>query len=139
MAQTQMIGRLGYEGIRYAIAGKAENVVSTVVFGPFHRRVASVMPVPAPHQFCLRPVLADTPCDVLHHRPYFATLGRLGSTQDGHHRCAARDVIDVHRRKAALVMMRIPERQLLTAVGSAERVINIEDLPSVGSDAGAEL
>jgi len=36
----------------------------------------------------------------------------------------------VHRRKAALVMMRVPERQLLTAVRGVERVINVENCPS---------
>jgi hypothetical protein len=34
----------------------------------------------------------------------------------------------VHRRKAALVVMRIPERQLLAAMGRTERVVDVEDL-----------
>jgi hypothetical protein len=33
----------------------------------------------------------------------------------------------VHRRKAALVVMRVPERKLLTAVCRAERVVDVED------------
>jgi hypothetical protein len=36
-------------------------------------------------------------------------------------------VIDVHRRKAALVVMRVPERKLLTAMRRTERVVDVED------------
>ena len=43
-------------------------------------------------------------------------------------RRTASHVIDVHRREAALVVMRAPERQLLTAVRRAERVVDVEDL-----------
>jgi hypothetical protein len=34
----------------------------------------------------------------------------------------------VHRREAALVVMRVPERKLLTAVCCAERVVDVENL-----------
>ena len=44
------------------------------------------------------------------------------------HRRAARHVIDVHRRKAALVMMRVPERKLLTTMRRTERIVDIENL-----------
>jgi hypothetical protein len=40
---------------------------------------------------------------------------------------AARRVIDVHRRKTALVAMRVPERQLLAATMGTEGVVDIED------------
>jgi hypothetical protein len=40
----------------------------------------------------------------------------------GQHWRATRHVIDVHRGEAALVVMRVPERKLLSAVGRAERV-----------------
>ena len=49
-----------------------------------------------------------------------------GRAQNCRHRRAARHVIDVHRRKAALVMMRVPERKLLTAMRRAERVVDVE-------------
>jgi hypothetical protein len=41
-------------------------------------------------------------------------------------------VIDVHRRKAALVLTRVPERQLLAAMRRAERVVDIEYLHPAG-------
>jgi hypothetical protein len=37
-------------------------------------------------------------------------------------------VIDVHRGEAALVVMRVPERQLLAAMRRTERVVDVEDL-----------
>jgi hypothetical protein len=37
-------------------------------------------------------------------------------------------VIDVHRREAALVVMRVPERKLLTAMRRTECVVNVEFL-----------
>jgi hypothetical protein len=37
-------------------------------------------------------------------------------------------MIDVHRCKAALVVIGVPERQLLVAVRGTERVVDIEDV-----------
>src|ERR1700704_6553105 len=59
--------------------------------------------------------------------------------QDRRDRSAARNVIDVHRRKTALVVMRVPERKLLAAMRHAERVVNVEDLQLVRLHARAEL
>ena len=48
--------------------------------------------------------------------------------QDRHDRRVACHVINVHRREAALVVMRVPERQLLTAMRYTERTVDVEDL-----------
>jgi hypothetical protein len=48
-------------------------------------------------------------------------------------------MIDVHRRKAALVVMGVPEGELLAAVHRAERVVDVEDFLRPGRHAGAEL
>jgi hypothetical protein len=37
-------------------------------------------------------------------------------------------VLDVHRREAALVVMSVPKRKLLTAMRRAECVVDVEDL-----------
>jgi hypothetical protein len=37
-------------------------------------------------------------------------------------------VIDVHGREAALVVIRVPERKLRTAMRRAERIVDVEDL-----------
>jgi hypothetical protein len=79
----------------------------------------------------LRYVLDDT--------PHLGALRGTRRAQDGRHRRAARHVIDVHRRKAALVVMRVPERKLLAAMRRAERVINVEDRQPAGLHRDAEL
>jgi hypothetical protein len=48
-------------------------------------------------------------------------------------------VIDVHRRKAALVVMCVPERQLLAAMRRTEGVIDVEDLQLARRHGGGEL
>jgi hypothetical protein len=55
-------------------------------------------------------------------------VGSRGRAQDRGNRRAARHMINVHRRKAALVVMRIPECKLLAAMGGAERVVDVENL-----------
>jgi hypothetical protein len=37
-------------------------------------------------------------------------------------------MVDVHGREPALVLVRVPEGELLTAVRGAECVVNVEDL-----------
>jgi hypothetical protein len=59
--------------------------------------------------------------------------------QDGRDRRAALHVINVHRRKTALVVMRVPERKLLTAMGGAERVVDVENLQLARLHGRAEL
>ena len=66
---------------------------------------------------------------MLDDRPHLRALRRARRAQDRHDRRTACHVIDVHRREAALVVMRVPERKLLTAMRRAERVVDVEDLP----------
>jgi hypothetical protein len=62
--------------------------------------------------------------------PHLRAFRGTRRAQDGHHRRAARHVINMHRREATLVVMRVPERKLLTAMRRAERVVDVEDLYS---------
>src|ERR1700722_15703838 len=64
--------------------------------------------------------------------PHLGALGGARRAQDRHHGGAARHMIDVHRREAALVVMGIPERKLLTAMRRAERVVDVEDFLLAG-------
>jgi hypothetical protein len=48
-------------------------------------------------------------------------------------------MIDVHRCKAALVVMCVPERKLLGAMGRTERIVDVEDLKPARLHGGAEL
>ena len=60
--------------------------------------------------------------------PHLRALRRARRAQDRYDRRAARHVIDVHRCEAALVVMRVPERKLLTAMRRTERVVDVENL-----------
>jgi hypothetical protein len=59
--------------------------------------------------------------------------------KDRGNRGAARHVVDVHRRKTALVMMCVPERELLAAMRGTERVVDVQDLERARFDRLAEL
>jgi hypothetical protein len=71
--------------------------------------------------------------------PHLGALRGARRTQDRHHRRPARHMIDVHRRKAALVVMRVPERELLGAMRRAKGIVDIEDLQLVRLHSRAEL
>src|SRR4051812_44780649 len=60
--------------------------------------------------------------------PHLGTLRGASRTQDRYDRRATRHVIDVHRCEAALVVMGVPERKLLTAVRRTERVVDVQNL-----------
>ena len=76
---------------------------------------------------------------VLDDGPHLRALRGARRAQDGGDRRAARHVIDVHRRKAALVVMRVPERELLAAMRRTERVVDVEDLQPARLHGRAEL
>jgi hypothetical protein len=70
---------------------------------------------------------------------YLRALRGARRAQDRHHRRAASRVIDVRRREAALVVMGVPERQLLAAVGYTEGAVDVEYLHATRRYRGAEL
>jgi hypothetical protein len=79
----------------------------------------------------LRHMLDDT--------PHPGALRGARRTEDSGKRRAARHVIDVHRRKPALVMMRVPEGKLLAAMRRTERVVDVKDLDPTRLYRGAKL
>ena len=76
---------------------------------------------------------------VLDDGPHLGALRGARRAKDGHDRRAACNMIDVHRRKAAFIVMRVPERKLLAAVGRTKGVVDVEDLEPAGLHGGAEL
>jgi hypothetical protein len=97
------------------------------------------MTVAAPHDPGVRPALLQALRYVLDDGPHLCAFRGARRAQDGGDRRTARDVIDVHRREAALVVMRVPERQLLAAMRRAERVVDVEDLNPARLHRRAEL
>jgi hypothetical protein len=107
--------------------------------GPRRGSLARCVGVAAPHDAGIRPMRSQALCHVLDDRPHLGALRGGRRAQDGRDRRAACHVIDVHRRKAALVVMRVPERQLLAAMRRTEGIVDIEDLQPARLHRGAEL
>src|SRR5215510_1213087 len=139
MMEAQIVGSLGYQRVKRRVAGEAKNVVAIVFFYPFHRLDAAVMTVAAPHDAGVRPMPPQELRHVLDDGPHLRALRGARRAQDGGNRRAARDMINVHRREAALVVMRVPERQLLAAMRRTERVVDVEDLNPARLHRRAEL
>jgi hypothetical protein len=126
--EAQIVRGLGHKGVERGIAGQPEDVVGIVAFRPFHGPDAAVVAVAAPDNACPAPMPPRTRRHMLDDRPHLRAFRGERRAQDRHHRRAAGHVIDVHRREAALVVMRVPERKLLTSMRRAERVVDVEDL-----------
>ena len=139
MMEAQIIGDLCHQGVEHGIPGEAEDVVGLVVLSPVHRLEAGVVAVAAPDDPGVGPMSLQTLGDVLDDGPHLGALRGARRAQDCHHRGAARHVIDVHRCEAALVMMGVPERKLLSAMRRAECVVDVEDLERTRPHGGAEL
>ena len=139
MMEAQIVGGLGNKGIERSIAGEAENVIDVVVVRPVHGLDATVMTVAAPHDAGVRPMRPQALRHVLDDGPHLGALRGARRAQDGHDRRAARHMIDVHRRKTALVVMRVPERELLGAMRRAEGIVDIKDLQLARLHRRAEL
>ena len=86
------------------------------------------MTIAAPDDIGALPGLQDAFGQMLDHSADFLPARRLRRPQDGRHGQAGAGVIDVHRGKAALVMVCVPEYQLLPAVGRMERIVDVEDI-----------
>src|ERR1700732_3434762 len=71
--------------------------------------------------------------------PHLRAFRGARRAKDSGDRRAARNMIDVHRCKAALVVMCVPERKLLGAMGRTERIVDVEDLKPARLHGGAEL
>jgi len=128
MPEAQMIRYLGHFPVERGVAGEAEDVAGTVVVAPVHGLGAAVVTVAAPDDAGPLPGLQDALGQVPDHGAHLAALRRLRRPQDRRDGQARAGVVDVHRGKATLVVVRIPERQLLAAVSGVEGVVDIEDV-----------
>jgi hypothetical protein len=96
--EVQIIGDLRHKGVEHRIAGEPEDVVGFVVLCTVHRLDAAVVTVAAPDNPGVRPMSFQALRDMLDDGSHLGTLRGARWAQDRHHRRAARDVIDVHRR-----------------------------------------
>ena len=63
---------------------------------------------------------------VLDDGPHLLAGGCLAGAQDHHYRLAALDMVDVDGQEAALLVVAIPEAELLAPVHDVERVVDVE-------------
>jgi len=84
------------------------------------------MAVAAHDDLDLGPTGADAADDMTQHQRHLGPVGGLAGAQDHGNRLAARRFVNVDRQKAAAVVMRVPQRQLLAAVHPVLGVVNIE-------------
>jgi len=82
--------------------------------------------VAANDDFHLQPAGADRLDQVPEHKRDLGTVGGLAGAEEYRHRLAGHRLVDVDRQKAAAVVMRMEQRQLLTAVHPIERVVDVE-------------
>src|SRR5258708_14709799 len=119
--KAQIVGGFGDQRVKRRVAGKAKNVVAIVLFYPFPRLDAAVMTVAAPHDAGIRPMPPQELRHVLDDGPHLRALRGARRAQDGGDRRASRDMIDLHRREAALLLIRLPQPPLLAPLPSAPR------------------
>jgi len=60
------------------------------------------------------------------HQRHFGPVRGLAGAQDHDDRLAGRRLIDVDRQKAAAVVVRVPQRQLLAAVHPVLGVVDVQ-------------
>ena len=84
------------------------------------------MAVAAQDDLDRRPASADAADDMAQHQRDLGPVRRLAGAQDDSDGLAGRRLVNVDRQKAAAVVVRIEERELLAAVNPVLGVIDIE-------------
>ena len=92
------------------------------------------MAVAADDDLDRRPAGADAANDMAQHQRHLCPVRRLAGAQDDSDGLAGRRLVNVDWHKAAAVVVRIEERELLAAVNPVLGVVDIEqDAPRYGS------
>ena len=73
-----------------------------------------------------RPASADAADHMAKYQRHLGAVRRLAGTQDDRDGLAGRRLVDVDRQKAAAVVMRVPQRELLAAVHPVLGVVDVE-------------
>ena len=136
-----MVCCFSHHRVENTVAGEAKDVVDVIVVAPLHSFGAAIVTIAAPDDvgFFPRCSRLKAPCQMPDHGAHFAPVWCLRGPQDRRHRQAGACVIHMHRCKAALVMMRIPQRHLLPAMGCIECVVDIKDITMRRRDPRGEL
>ena len=106
--------------------GQAEDVVDGMGFAPGRDLGPCIMSVTTQGDPGVRPVQADTADQAADVAPDLFAGRRAGRAQDEGDRSAACGFMDMDGREAALAMKPVPEAELLLAMDSIERVVDVQ-------------
>ena len=87
---------------------------------------AAIMTVAADQDGDARPAGADAADDVAQHARHFGAVGGLAGAQEDRHRLAGSGFIDMDGQEAAAVIVRVEQRELLTAMHFILGVVDVE-------------
>ena len=104
----------------------AEDVIDAVLLAESHRLGAGVMAVAPEGDARGGPAPADVPNQTTQVRSHLGALRRPAGPQKHRDWTAALGVVDVDRQKAVFVVVRVEERQLLTAMRHVDRIVNVK-------------
>jgi hypothetical protein len=114
-------------------------VADVLTLAPRHGLGPAVMAVAAHDDLNRRPAGANAANDMAQHQRHLDPVRRLAGTQDDGDRLAGYRLVDVDRQKAAAVVVRIEERELLAVVNPVLGVVDIQqDAPGYLLEAVAE-
>src|SRR5580692_460302 len=101
---------------QHRVDGQPEDVADALALAPRHGLRSAVMAVAADNDLDRRPAGADMADDMAQHERHLGPARRLARAQNDRDRLAARRLVNVDRQKAAAVVVRIEQRELLPAV-----------------------
>ena len=123
---ADVVGLVFDSGGEKLVAGQSENVIEIVVLAPIHHLAASIMAIASDGDLGCRPVHADAPDDPAQMAAHFLAGRRLAGTQNDCDGTPSGGVVNMDRKEAALIIMRIEQRQLLMTMRDIAGVVDIE-------------
>jgi hypothetical protein len=125
-ARAEIVGDDADLAMQHVVPGEPKDGIDAVRLAPVHRLGAGIVGVAAPTQARLRPMAVDVAGDILDDGANLSPARRLAGAQDDGDRLAGTGLVDVDRQEAALVVMRIEERELLVPMHAVERIVDVE-------------
>jgi hypothetical protein len=108
------------------VAGQSKNVIEAVVLSPIHHLAAAIMAIASDGDLGCWPVRADAADNPAQMAAHFLAGGRFAWPQNDCDGASGSGVVNMDRKEAALIIMRIEQRQLLMTVRDIAGIIDIE-------------
>ncbi len=125
-ADPDIVGRRLEQPGQHGVAGQAEDEVHAVGLAPRHHLGTAVVAIAADRQPRGGPVAADAAHQAPEVAAHLDATGRPARAQNHRDRARGGDVVDVDGHEAALVVMRVEQRELLVAMHHIHRVVDVQ-------------